>query len=242
MQGNSLFFSLEPHVVFMCPVLWNLAISWYPEQFVFRWLRVCALCQRRSFSRGFHVPFFLKQSSCSGSLHGAEQTAGQRLLFCAALGGCFCPFPRRLKIERVLQIRLLALPYFSLHLSRATSKVAPSDSPTLLQFPPGASCWLFIPDVLLARFSKPGKLPPGNLAVNHHILLCFFMLLVWLVLASFFPSSFNCSCLHAAWLQVVLNGFRRIFGFWAITEVISEWKITSGTKMKCFPLYFIESL
>lgn len=83
-----------------------------------------------------------EQNSCFGFLHRGEQIAGQRLLFCAVPGDCFCPLPRMLKIERVQQIRLLVLTDLNLHLSKAISKVACSDSYTLL-FPSGASLLTF---------------------------------------------------------------------------------------------------
>lgn len=67
MQGNSLFFSLEPHILFM----WTSAVK-FSHQLVSRAVcvqmavRVCALCKRKvcsshSFSRELNIPFFLNQ-------------------------------------------------------------------------------------------------------------------------------------------------------------------------------------
>lgn len=67
MQRNSLFFSLEPRVLFM----WTSAVK-FSHQLVSRAVcvqmavTVCALCKRkvcsfRSFSRELNIPFFLNQ-------------------------------------------------------------------------------------------------------------------------------------------------------------------------------------
>lgn len=139
MQGNSLFFFLQPHILFM----WASAVKFShqlvsrAEQYVFRWLSGCGLCAKERFALSIAFP----GSSISpsfwtsfGFLHLGEQIAGQRLLFSAVLGDYFCPLPRMLKIERVLQIRLLVLTYLNLHLSKAIPKVACSDSYTLFSF------------------------------------------------------------------------------------------------------------
>lgn len=67
MQGNCLFFSLEPHKMFM----WTSALEFSHELMsravcVLMAVRVCALykrkvCSSHSFSRELHIPFFLNQ-------------------------------------------------------------------------------------------------------------------------------------------------------------------------------------
>lgn len=118
-----------------------------------------------------------------------------RLQFWMALWGYLCLLLCMLKLDKVLQIRLLTLTYLNLHLNKAESKLSCSDSDTL-EFHSQASCRLFSLKFYFLLFAfqnssllrlqlKLDMLSPGNLTVNYHILFC----CVWgLVLFALFVS------------------------------------------------------